>query len=359
MRDSVRNGDRRRRWLTAHVLAGPRRPSRRDLAAIAALERSVLAVDGGRLKLEWQVLEPGAVVTALLWEDGSEAVGFCGLYRFEPGTVEVVGMVHPAHRRRGVGAALLRAAQGRCELEGVDRPLLVVPRSSIGGRALALAHGGTLEQSEHALVLDGPPRPASRPSGATCRRATVADAGEVGRVSAVAFDRPEATPRDVTSELEPTLIIELGATVVGTLRVARRGIEASIYGLAVDPAFQGRGIGRDVLARVCEDLRAQGVERVALEVTVDNERALGLYTSTGFAPVATEDYYALDLRGRRPGSQGWRPAAPPTPRPRARRLPAPLDAGETDASELDAAVARARSPAAGAGRWSRRPARRP
>jgi len=55
----------------------------------------------------------------------------------------------------------------------------------------------------------------------------------------------------------------------------------------------GRGIGRDVLRRVCQLLRGEGARHVGLEVAVDNERALGLYTSVGFTPVTTEDYYAL------------------------------------------------------------------
>ena len=32
---------------------------------------------------------------------------------------------------------------------------------------------------------------------------------------------------------------------------------------------------------------------VHLEVATDNDRALSLYTSLGFRPVITEDYYAL------------------------------------------------------------------
>jgi ribosomal protein S18 acetylase RimI-like enzyme len=30
-------------------------------------------------------------------------------------------------------------------------------------------------------------------------------------------------------------------------------------------------------------------------VDVENDRALGLYTSVGFEPITTEDYYALPL----------------------------------------------------------------
>ncbi len=61
------------------------------------------------------------------------------------------------------------------------------------------------------------------------------------------------------------------------------------------PSLRGRGLGRDVLRRTCSRLRAAGATAVGLEVAVDNESALGLYTSLGFRPVSTEDYWALPL----------------------------------------------------------------
>ena len=66
-----------------------------------------------------------------------------------------------------------------------------------------------------------------------------------------------------------------------------------MYGFAVEPVRQGRGIGRDVLRRVCHRLRDEGAPRIGLEVAIENDRALSLYTSLGFARVTTEDYYAL------------------------------------------------------------------
>ena len=65
--------------------------------------------------------------------------------------------------------------------------------------------------------------------------------------------------------------------------------------LHVLPSWQGRGIGRDVLARACRMLRADGRSRVTLEVETENEHALGLYTSSGFVREAGEDYWRVEL----------------------------------------------------------------
>jgi ribosomal protein S18 acetylase RimI-like enzyme len=79
------------------------------------------------------------------------------------------------------------------------------------------------------------------------------------------------------------------------LRLSGAVERTAIFGFAVDPARQGQGIGRAVLQRVCAQLRSEGVRQVTLEVEVDNDAALGLYTSVGFEQQVTEDYFRVDL----------------------------------------------------------------
>ena len=107
--------------------------------------------------------------------------------------------------------------------------------------------------------------------------------------------RPMILRVPLDSPHERTVIVDVSGSAVGTLRLTRNGEDAGIYGFAIDPSWQGRGHGRDALRRACEQLRADGARRIRLEVAVDNDRALGLYTSIGFTRVITEDYYALPL----------------------------------------------------------------
>src|SRR5262249_47236645 len=111
------------------------------------------------------------------------------------------------------------------------------------------------------------------------------------------FDEP--APPDLAKLLDSPsgriAVIERSGAAVGTLFLRRDGQEASIYGFTVSPAVQGRGIGRAALRQACEQLRVDGARRISLEVDVENDRALGLYTSVGFKPITTEDYYALPL----------------------------------------------------------------
>jgi ribosomal protein S18 acetylase RimI-like enzyme len=56
----------------------------------------------------------------------------------------------------------------------------------------------------------------------------------------------------------------------------------NVHDLAVLPDFQGRGIGRALLAAAEERARARGCAKLTLEVREDNARARGLYRERGF-----------------------------------------------------------------------------
>jgi len=266
------------------------------LRAVADLERRTVAADGGRLKLEWHVLSSrsGSDVEDVLYFDGDRLLGFLGLYSFAPPTVELVGMVDPVARRGGIATALLDAALAVCAERGLSQVLLVTPRSSSAGAAFALGRGGVLEHSEHALALTGDPADGPSDPQVSLRPATAADAPEISRLLAAAFgwSPPDVFDRLSSSSVR-TLVVERAGSPVGTIRLVRETDGAGVYGFAIDPRWQGQGIGRDVLRRVCRQLRDEGARQVGLEVAVENEHALGLYTSIGFTRVTTEDYYAL------------------------------------------------------------------
>jgi ribosomal protein S18 acetylase RimI-like enzyme len=280
------------------VLQRNRGLSAESLTALAELEQRVLAVDGGRLKLEWGVLRSrsGERAEDLLWWQDGRLLGFVGMYQFGSSPLEFTGMVDPSARRRGIATALLDSAAELGVQRGLREGLLVVPGPSVAGRGLAVHRGGVHEHSEHALVLLEAPSPAPEDPRIAVRRAGPADAVVVGRLLQAAFGDPA---RDLTDQLaaeqERTLLVAVDSEAVGTVRLTLEGDEGGVYGFAVDPAWQGKGIGRDVLRRVCTQLREEGATRVGLEVAVDNDRALGLYTSLGFTPVTTEDYYMLPL----------------------------------------------------------------
>lgn len=76
--------------------------------------------------------------------------------------------------------------------------------------------------------------------------------------------------------------------LVGYAGIALLGPEAEVHTIAVDPAEQGRGTGRALLAAL---LDAAPRATVFLEVRTDNDAAIELYRSVGFDVVGTRRGY--------------------------------------------------------------------
>jgi ribosomal protein S18 acetylase RimI-like enzyme len=252
-------------------------------------------VDGGRLKLEFPVLRARADQRADdYWcEVGGELVGFLGIYQFGSGTAEIAGMVHPSWRRRGIFTALLNTALAELRRRDTPRVLLIVHRGWEPGPALAAKLGAGLEHSEHRMRQAEATAPLAPGEELVIRPVVDTDEDFVLRCLTAAFQSPQEQHRGLEEGMH---VIEDASEPVGVMRVDHNSpAEAAIYGFAVLPECQGRGVGRRALVQVTSQLRAEGVEAVSLEVSVENDHALRLYERCGFEALGTEDYYELVL----------------------------------------------------------------
>ena len=67
--------------------------------------------------------------------------------------------------------------------------------------------------------------------------------------------------------------------------------ESHVNNIAVDPAWQGRGLGAAVLSDLVRTGLARGARHLTLEVRVGNEPAIALYGRFGLAPVGVRPNY--------------------------------------------------------------------
>ncbi len=125
-----------------------------------------------------------------------------------------------------------------------------------------------------------------------------ADARRCAELEALLFDGDDPWPeaafvRELGSPHIRYVAARVDGVLVGYAGMARLGrippFEYEIHTVGVDPAFQGRGIGR---AMMTDLLAAAGpAATVYLEVRTDNEAALALYTGLGFEKLGVRKRY--------------------------------------------------------------------
>lgn len=74
--------------------------------------------------------------------------------------------------------------------------------------------------------------------------------------------------------------------------------EATLFNIAVDPAFQRRGLGRELLEHLIRELETRDVFTLWLEVRASNVAAIALYESLGFNEATVRRNYYPTAEGR-------------------------------------------------------------
>ena len=89
-------------------------------------------------------------------------------------------------------------------------------------------------------------------------------------------------------EIRDVLVAVVSGEVAGYVRLGRATPLAAsdhvlmISGLAVDPAFQRRGVGRALMAAAAAEARGRGARRLTLRVLAPNTAARRLYEESGY-----------------------------------------------------------------------------
>jgi ribosomal protein S18 acetylase RimI-like enzyme len=86
-----------------------------------------------------------------------------------------------------------------------------------------------------------------------------------------------------------------GPTIVGVALCGHDGRRGHIYHLAVDPTYQGRGLGKRLLDECLDGLRRAGVQRVIILVAEDNQRGAEFWKRCGWEEIPGAVPMGIDL----------------------------------------------------------------
>ena len=90
-------------------------------------------------------------------------------------------------------------------------------------------------------------------------------------------------------------VVTDGSATVGVALCGHDGRRGHIYHLAVDPGYQGRGLGKRLLDECLEGLRPAGVKRVIIMVADDNPRARKFWKRCGYEEIPGAVAMGIDL----------------------------------------------------------------
>lgn len=237
-------------------------------------------------------------------DDGVRADGTLIALAYAAGDAPVEVLVDPAHRRRGIGTALLRRALHAGETR-------FWAHGQLPG-AVALAERNGLVAIRTLLVLrlrfDGPPAPERDVEGVTLRAFRPGDTDAVLEINRRAFaSHPEQGAMDhadferrVASDWydpEGLFVAERDGRVIGFHWTKIEDGIGEVYVVGVDPDEHGGGLGTALTARGLRHLHERGVDVVDLYVEGDNAAALAVYHRLGFTEHGRDVLYASDASG--------------------------------------------------------------
>ena len=274
-----------------------------DIGAVTELIEAAARIDGvGALSEQgFLQLRVGAPVVHLVLRRDGRIVAYAQLDQ-ATGAAELV--VHPDHRRQGIGRALVARL-----LADIDEPELRIWAHGDLPAAQAFAAAFGFERVRSLWLMGRPltddlPRPAI-PAGVVVDTFVLgADDDAWVELNARVFaDHPEQGRwslddlRDRTSEawFDPAgfFIARRGPSMVGFhWTKVHDESTGEVYVVGIDPTERGRGLGTSLTLVGLHHLRDIGLDRAILYVDENNQSAVRLYGGLGFERVAADVMYA-------------------------------------------------------------------
>ncbi len=230
---------------------------------------------------------------------GEEPLRVLGYAQVDRHSAELA--VHPAHRRNGIGKALLDAVKSR------DPDAAIWAHGNLRP-AQALAASRDLRVCRELIYMTAPLSAQElppTPQGVAVHTFTREDSAEWLEVNSAAFaDHPEQgrlTQKDLDERMSQEwftpetfwLARDEGGDLLGYMWVKRepQAPTAEIYVLGVSPDAQGRGVGQFLTRYALAQMHSRGVSSMDLYVEGDNVAALATYTKYGFSRALTHVQY--------------------------------------------------------------------
>ena len=251
-------------------------------------------------------------------EEGDELIGwsFAGRDAFAAArtTANAAIVVHPAHRRAGVGSALWEMVSAH--LEAIDaRRIVVYSRADEGSVNFVSGRGFSLESTDTTSAVDPrtlPPPPEPPPGIAIAPmaeyeddptpvfeadKASAVDEPGPGDFSGITYDTWRRLIWDAPdSDHDVSVVVTADGVVVGAsfLYSDRETARAMNAGTGVIRAFRGQGLGLLMKQHSLARAAASGITLVITQNDETNAPMLAINRKLGYAPLSSGHSWVLE-----------------------------------------------------------------
>lgn len=207
----------------------------------------------------------------LYYNENGELLAAAILFVPSDSEAEVTAFTHPSHRRRGLFSSLKAAAEKELEAFGIENVLYVAEPSSPAGPECLEAMGARQCNSE--LLMEFTPSEKNKVFSEVCCKTEIS---------------VEPVPSD-----EEYYYVRYEGREVGRVGVAKSGTVNCIFDLEIYEAERGRGLGKALAERLTE-IFYDGKQRLLLQVSGMNDRAVHIYREAGFRVIEQLNYYMFE-----------------------------------------------------------------
>jgi ribosomal protein S18 acetylase RimI-like enzyme len=268
-----------------------------ELNEIKSLQELCEKHDKIKLKLNWDMLEQRSSRNDDYFYHKEKMIGYLALYGFGD-KYEICGMVHPLYRGQGIFTGLLNEGIKSLRARHASSLLINVPGTSHSGKTFASSINAQYDFTEYEMKWD-PESQLPTSEKVMTREMKEADIPYSIKLDIECFgqsrsDAEAMLKQSMKESGQKSLMIVADGNTVGKIRVQRVQEQSFIYGFAVDPYYQGKGIGRKALAHTVRE-ESRWTQDIFLDVAATNNKALNLYEKSGFKTTYSQDYYQFNI----------------------------------------------------------------
>ena len=206
-------------------------------------------------------------------------------------------LVHPMYRQIGLGTALFTALQQELENRSAVGQLALMMEQAGYGKDFIVKQGYRYSFSE--ATLEAKVQNEMEHSNVEIVPFEHQHTAQLVQVFCEAFgdDEQEALELieyNATNEFLQLWVAIVDGQVAGSVTTRRDHDAYWITALAVHTSMQRKGVGTALIYAVHRLALAQGAAYIKLDVELENEQALMIYTKTGFLKVAQIDYFSKE-----------------------------------------------------------------